>query len=67
MLRGCMLQRTFQMHLIGYPATRRVCPPLRNLSRQELCGRMMALRVALPAADLPAIIRKRPQLLLDEV
>ena len=28
---------------------------------------MMALRVALPAADVPTIIRKRPQLLLDEV
>ena len=28
---------------------------------------MMALRVALPAADVAAIIRKRPQLLLDQV
>ena len=46
---------------------RRVCPAIRNLSRQELCGRLMALRVALPDVDVPAIVRKKPMLLLDEV
>ena len=46
---------------------RRLCPQLLNLPGRDLCVRLMGLRTALPGTDVPVLVRRRPQLLLDEV